>query len=410
MSPFERRGKKVWDFLTDPNQIATCAPGVEKIETLEPNKRYRGVASIGLGAVKARFTGEIEILELEEPNRAKLKSAWHCFRQCSRRDQRNAAQRRSGGQYPGALDRGYQCIRSACKPGFAFDDAGFKKTIGSVLRRSSPQDRNRVPWRVLMHELIPDLIRWHSKNEQVGLAMVLQTWGSVPRPAGACMAFTSTGEFRGSVSGGCVENAVIETGLKVLKTGQAQLLSYKVIDEQAWEVGLSCGGSLEIFVTVFDPKMIGKVFQVIQELRKATWITCVRGSQTSLGKQMLSFDDGSVFGSIDPRYQPQLEALASETSRSGSTTRQFLDDDHEVFVQVLQPPPRLIVIGGVHIAQALVSLAKTLGFRTVLLDPRSAWNNLDRFPNVDQIIPDLAPGWSVRPADRFANRGCQPEP
>jgi carbon monoxide dehydrogenase subunit G len=66
--------KKVWDFLTDPNQIATCAPGVEKIETLEPNKRYRGIASIGLGAVKARFTGEIEILELEEPNRAKLKA------------------------------------------------------------------------------------------------------------------------------------------------------------------------------------------------------------------------------------------------------------------------------------------------------------------------------------------------
>jgi carbon monoxide dehydrogenase subunit G len=66
--------KKVWDFLTDPNQIALCAPGVEKIETLEPNKRYRGIASIGLGAVKARFIGEIEILELEEPNRAKLKA------------------------------------------------------------------------------------------------------------------------------------------------------------------------------------------------------------------------------------------------------------------------------------------------------------------------------------------------
>src|SRR3989337_3992740 len=66
--------KRVWDFLIDPNQIAQCAPGVEKIETLEPNKRYRGIASIGLGAVKARFTGEIEILELDEPNRAKLKA------------------------------------------------------------------------------------------------------------------------------------------------------------------------------------------------------------------------------------------------------------------------------------------------------------------------------------------------
>jgi xanthine dehydrogenase accessory factor len=237
-----------------------------------------------------------------------------------------------------------------------------------------------------MHELIPDLIRWHSKNEQVGLAMVLQTWGSAPRPPGACMAFTSNGEFSGSVSGGCVENAVIETGLEVLQTGQAQLLPFKVTDEQAWDVGLSCGGSLEVFVTVFDPKMIGKVIQVIQESRKATWITCVRGSQTSLGKQMLSLADGALFGNIDPLYQAQLEALASETLRSGSTTRRFLDNDHEVFVQVLQPPPRLIVIGGVHIAQALMSLAKVLGYRTILLDPRSVWNNLDRFPNVDQLI------------------------
>ena len=66
--------KKVWDFLTDPNQIGPCAPGVEKIETIEPEKRYRGVMSVGLGSVKARFNGEVEILELDEPNRAKLKA------------------------------------------------------------------------------------------------------------------------------------------------------------------------------------------------------------------------------------------------------------------------------------------------------------------------------------------------
>jgi carbon monoxide dehydrogenase subunit G len=66
--------KKVWDFLTDPNQIGPCAPGVEKIETIEPDKKYRGTMSVGLGSVKARFTGEVEILELDEPNYAKLKA------------------------------------------------------------------------------------------------------------------------------------------------------------------------------------------------------------------------------------------------------------------------------------------------------------------------------------------------
>ena len=66
--------KEVWDFLTDPNKIGPCAPGVEKIETIEPNKIYRGTMSVGLGSVKARFNGDVEILELDEPNRAKLKA------------------------------------------------------------------------------------------------------------------------------------------------------------------------------------------------------------------------------------------------------------------------------------------------------------------------------------------------
>jgi len=66
--------KKVWDFLTDPNQIGQCVPGVEKIETIEPLKKYRGIVSVGLGSVKARFSGDVDILELDEPNRAKLKA------------------------------------------------------------------------------------------------------------------------------------------------------------------------------------------------------------------------------------------------------------------------------------------------------------------------------------------------
>lgn len=66
--------KQVWDFLTDPNQIGQCVPGVEKIEIIEPNKKYRGVVSIGLGSVKARFNGDVDVLELDEPNRAKLKA------------------------------------------------------------------------------------------------------------------------------------------------------------------------------------------------------------------------------------------------------------------------------------------------------------------------------------------------
>ena len=84
--------KKVWDFLTDPNQIGQCAPGVEKIETIEELKRYRGVVSVGLGSVKARFSGDVEILALDEPNRAKLKAYDIATGKCGRCHQRNESQ------------------------------------------------------------------------------------------------------------------------------------------------------------------------------------------------------------------------------------------------------------------------------------------------------------------------------
>ncbi len=99
-----------------------------------------------------------------------------------------------------------------------------------------------------MRELLSDLQSWRGRGEAIALATVVKTWGSSPRPAGAKMAVNERGEMTGSVSGGCVENAVIEEARNVLKTGQAKLLVFGVADEQAWEVGLACGGTIEVFV------------------------------------------------------------------------------------------------------------------------------------------------------------------
>lgn len=103
-----------------------------------------------------------------------------------------------------------------------------------------------------MQDLIPDLQRWRERGTAVALATVTKTWGSSPRPAGAKMAVNAAGEMIGSVSGGCVETVVIADALQVIKTGKPKLLSFGVSNEQAWEVGLACGGTIEVFVEKLD--------------------------------------------------------------------------------------------------------------------------------------------------------------
>ena len=99
-----------------------------------------------------------------------------------------------------------------------------------------------------MHDLLPQLQLWRERGDAIALATVIKTWGSSPRPAGAKMAVNERSEMIGSVSGGCVENAVIAEALLVLKTGKPKLLAFGVADEQAWEVGLACGGTIEVLV------------------------------------------------------------------------------------------------------------------------------------------------------------------
>ena len=103
-----------------------------------------------------------------------------------------------------------------------------------------------------MQDLLPTLQRWRERGEAVALATVVKTWGSAPRPAGAKMAVNACGEMAGSVSGGCVETAVIAEALQVIKTGRPKLLTFGVSNEQAWEVGLACGGTIEVFVEKLD--------------------------------------------------------------------------------------------------------------------------------------------------------------
>jgi xanthine dehydrogenase accessory factor len=244
-----------------------------------------------------------------------------------------------------------------------------------------------------MRDILPDVDRWQRDGESIALATVIQTWGSSPRSMGSKMALTVDGKVTGSVSGGCVENAVFETGVESLKTNQPRLLHFGVADETAWEVGLACGGSIDVFVKPLDRDFFEELRSVLKGEQQAVAATVVRGPEEFLGRELLIREDGRVTGTVGNEWDARVLELARESSSQGTSRRVMLGEAVEVFLEVIMPPPMLIVVGGVHIAVALVSLAKLLGYRTIVIDPRKAWGNAQRFPNVDQLIqswPDEA--------------------
>ena len=238
-----------------------------------------------------------------------------------------------------------------------------------------------------MRDILSDLDHWRAENKSIALATVIQTWGSSPRRAGAKMAITPEGGITGSVSGGCVEGAVFEEGVEALKKNQPKLLHFGVADETAWEVGLACGGSIDIFVKPLDSEYFKSLRSVLVEEQPAVSVTVVKGPDEILGREILVRDDDSVTGTINAEFNPIALNIAKETLIQGESRRAMLNEEVEVFAEVILPPPTLIAVGGVHITIALMALAKTLGYRTVVVDPRTAFGNEERFPNVDQLIP-----------------------
>lgn len=237
-----------------------------------------------------------------------------------------------------------------------------------------------------MRDILSDIDNWRTQDESIALATVVQTWGSSPRRAGAKMAITPDGKITGSVSGGCVEGAVFEAGVEVLKTDQPQLLHFGVADETAWEVGLACGGSIDIFVKPLDVEFFRSLRPVLVDEQPAVLLTVLRGPEDVLGREILVRDDGTVTGTLQDDLHSHALELARETLARGVSQRAMLKEDIEAFLEVMLPPPTLVAVGGVHITIALMALAKTLGYRTVVVDPREAFGNVERFPNVDQLI------------------------
>lgn len=233
-----------------------------------------------------------------------------------------------------------------------------------------------------MRDILIDIQHWQKEGESIALATVIQTWGSAPRRIGSHMAFTLSGKIAGSVSGGCVENAVIEAGMQVLKMNHPQLLHFGVADETAWGVGLACGGSIDVFVQPLDAQVFHEIKKVINNEEGAHHVTVIGGAEELLGEQVLIQDNRIVAGSLGNGIDSRVLNLSPEISMP----QQLAMEEAQVFINVIRPAPTLVIVGGVHIAIALASLAKTLGYQIILIDPRKAWGNETRFPHVDSLI------------------------
>jgi xanthine dehydrogenase accessory factor len=251
-----------------------------------------------------------------------------------------------------------------------------------------------------MRDVLAAIEAWQAAGRLVALATVVQTWGSSPRQAGAKMALTpeasgSDQGLAGSVSGGCVEGAVYEAGVEALKTGQARLLHFGVADETAWEVGLACGGSIDVFVQPLTGDHYRQARAALEAGGEFATATLVKCPPEQLGKALLLDADGVRWTNMSTDVSAAAAELAHAALAAGKSQRGAVGEGVEVFVEVVLPPPTLIAVGGVHITIALAALAKTLGYRTIVVDPRKAFGNEMRFPpgTVDRLVqawPDEA--------------------
>jgi xanthine dehydrogenase accessory factor len=219
---------------------------------------------------------------------------------------------------------------------------------------------------------------WRAEGRKVAFATVVTTWGSSPRSVGSQLAADEKGEFVGSVSGGCVESAVISEARTILKGAPPKLLEFGVSDEMAWEVGLACGGKVEIFV-----QSLAGQDEVLAALRRAraSRKPALVAIDLADGRSALLAEGGNA-GDVGLR-----DTLAADAARALTDERSRVveRDGRRYFLQVFSQPRRLAVVGAVHVAQSLIPMAVAAGYDVTVIDPRSAFAAESRFPGVTMV-------------------------
>ncbi len=258
-----------------------------------------------------------------------------------------------------------------------------------------------------MSELFDHIDQLRQSAGKVAVATLVNTRGTTPRKEGAKMLVGEGGSVLGSVTiGGCVDAQVLEESADVLKTMQPRLLELNLGDEEAWEIGLTCGGTIEVFLEplgVADSspgamKFYERVRRHAERGGHGAVVTRLDGD----GAKLLVLDDGTVEGSLGVAFlDDRFAAEARETIARG-TSRTLLLEGVRAFVEVFAPPALLLVVGASHVAMPLVSLARVLGYRTAVLDGRPRFATRERFPDVDELkigVPsELVREYTLTPA------------
>ncbi|TDC59823.1 XdhC/CoxI family protein [Micromonospora sp. KC207] len=249
-----------------------------------------------------------------------------------------------------------------------------------------------------MRDVLDDLLRWWRAGQPVGMATVTATWHSAPRPPGATMLVGPDGSVVGSVSGGCVEAAVYEVCREVVATGQRRTVRYGVSDDDAFGVGLTCGGSIQLYVERIDPDTFPDLPEVAEAITTGVpvaTLTCVSGPPARLGRRMVLWPEGrrGTLGSarLDDAVADDGRGLLA-AGRTGvlcyGPGGERCEADLDVLVSSYAPPARMIVFGATDVAAAVARIGAFLGYRVTVCDARPVFATARRFPDADEVVVD----------------------
>lgn len=220
-----------------------------------------------------------------------------------------------------------------------------------------------------MKELLTYIPNWTSKQKQVVLARVIQTWGAAPRPVGAAMLISEDLEMAGSVSGGCVEGAVLKEAKSIMGENRGKMLHYGVNDEDAWAVGLSCGGKIQVYIQSWITKnssgLQDQLHQLLSENKSCVLVTTL----SEASENTIVLPDGKQWGSVLPTEILTASLQAFEQRKHRTITI----GEIPYFIQVFPRRSQMLIIGAAHITVDLVQLAHQFDFETIVIDPRGTF-------------------------------------
>ena len=248
-----------------------------------------------------------------------------------------------------------------------------------------------------MRDVLNDLMKWWDAGETFGLATVVRTFRSAPREPGAALAVATGGEVVGSVSGGCVEGAVYELCGEVIGSGQPVLQTYGVSDDDAFAVGLTCGGILDVFVEPVSRELfpeLGDLAAAVQREEPVAVATVISGPG-EVGARRVIYADGTTSGTLgaggrlDDAVDDDARGMLAQGQtaiRRYGTRGERRHDELAVFVNSFAPPPRMMVFGAIDFAAAVARVGKFLGYRVTVCDARGVFATAARFRDADEVI------------------------